>query len=96
VSDYIVLNSEYIPCWLINVALLQAWLELKARGMKNLLSKTLVTVLEPDLSPFAVFSFSERTNEITHNRIPLTIWDRITMVTKIRNLWWASVSCLYF
>jgi hypothetical protein len=66
---------------------LQAVTELKARGMKGLPDKTLATILDPNCSATAIFSFSERANVLTHNHIPLTVWDKITMITRLRNLW---------
>jgi hypothetical protein len=73
---------------------LQAVAELKAKGMKGLPDKTLVTILDPNCSATAIFSFSERANVLTHNHIPLTVWDKITMITRLRNLW--QVCFLFF
>jgi hypothetical protein len=78
----------YLFRWQLNIELLlQAWVELKAKGMKGLPDRTLVTILQPEISATAVFTFSERANVLTHNHIPLTVWDKITMVTRLRNLW---------
>jgi hypothetical protein len=54
--------------------------------MRGLPKQTIATILQPNLSAVTIFSFSERSNVISHNHIPLTLWDKIDMVSKIRNL----------